>query len=84
MIEIFFQDLLSEPLKLSLNYTHDFVILKEQKATDSYLTLDEDIRECQRENTDDCNTRKYQDALITKCQCLPFQLISHADKAIQI
>ena len=43
-------------------------------AKDSLLTLDIEDRRCQEESENNCNTKKYMDSLIEKCQCLPFQL----------
>ena len=48
--------------------------IKEISVTDSFLSLDENIRGCQEESYDDCVTKKYTDTLTDKCQCLPFQL----------
>ena len=72
----------TEPLELSLGYSYDFMIVEEQIATDSFFTLDEDIRKCQEEPKDDCSTRKYLEDLKSKCQCLPFQLRSLIDEDI--
>ena len=72
----------TEPLELSLGYSYDFMIVEEQIATDSFFTLDEDIRKCQEEPKDDCSTSKYLENLKNKCQCLPFQLRSLIDKDV--
>ena len=58
------------------------MIVEEQIATDSFFTLDEDIRKCQEKPKDDCSTRKYLEDLKNKCQCLPFQLRSLIDKDV--
>ena len=49
-------------------------VLKEIEVTDSFLTMDKEIRECQDESFDDCTTRNYMNTLINECQCLPFQI----------
>ena len=53
---------------------HHLNIIKEITVTESFLSLDKDTRGCQEESYDDCTTRKYINALILKCQCLPFKL----------
>ena len=53
---------------------YNIYIIKEIGVTDSFLTLDKDIRGCQEESYDECTTKKYKNDLITKCQCLPFHL----------
>ena len=65
---------------MSLEYDHNFDTIEELKAKDSFLTLDEEIRECQEEPENDCNSRKYMDNLKDKCQCLTLELKSHFDK----
>ena len=47
--------------------------MKEIYVTDSFLSMDKDIRACEEESYDECTTRKYNDTW-DKCQCLPFQL----------
>ena len=53
---------------------HYFNVIKEISVTDSFLSLDKDIRGCQEESYDECTTRKYMNTLMNKCQCLPFHL----------
>ena len=50
--------------------------LKEIRATNSFLTLDDDIRGCRisGESHDDCTTRLYIDNMRQKCGCLPFSI----------
>ena len=62
------------PLKLSLDMEYNLNVIKEITVTDSFLSMDKDIRGCQRESYDDCTSRKYTNTLLSKCQCLPFQL----------
>ena len=82
LYEKFFNLDFSEPLELPLGYSYDFTFVKELIATDSFLTLDEDIRKCQVEPKNDCSTRKYLEDLKNKCQCLPFQLRSLIDQDV--
>ena len=45
------------------------------EVTESFLTLDQDSRECQNEETySNCTTRHYIDAVLKKCECLPFNM----------
>ena len=60
-------------MELSLDMKHYFNVIKEIKVTNSFLSLDKDIRGCQEESYDECTTRKYVNDLMNKCQCLPFQ-----------
>ena len=55
--------------------------LKEIKATDSFLTLDDEIRGCRssEESHDDCTTRIYLDNMRQKCDCRPFSVGSQED-----
>ena len=72
-------------MKLTLGSMHDFVVNDQKpiydlrdiqliKSTDSLFTLDKEVRGCGEESITDCSTRKYMNALMEKCQCLPFQL----------
>lgn len=63
-----------EPLELYLEKKYFLNVIKEITVTDSFLTLDENTRGCQEESFDDCTTKKYTNALINKCHCLPFQM----------
>ena len=51
-----------------------FNVIKEVSVTDSFLTLDTNLKECQTETLNDCTSRLYNNMLINKCQCLPFQI----------
>ena len=62
-----------EPLKLSLDKKYFLNVIKEISVTDSFMSMDKDVRGCQKESYDECTTRKYINALMNKCQCLPFQ-----------
>ena len=67
-------NIFAEQLKLQLEKKYHLNVIKEISVTDSFLTLDKDIRGCQVESFDDCTTEKYIDTLRNKCQCWPFQL----------
>ena len=60
--------------------------LKEIKVTDSFLGLDENVRECQNiEPLQNCTTRQYIKTLVDKCGCLPFSMwISNKDVCVFI
>ena len=50
-------------------------VLKEVKATESYLGLDLSIRGCQNEEPhDNCTTRQYRNTILGQCGCLPFNM----------
>ena len=55
--------------------------LKEIEATDSFLSLDDEIRGCRNseESHDDCTTRLYVDNMRQKCGCLPFTISSQEE-----
>ena len=59
---------------LNLEKKYFLNVIKEISVTESFLTLDENTRGCQEESFDDCTTKKYINALINKCKCLPFQI----------
>ena len=49
--------------------------LKKVVATDSYLGLDQDARECQNEEPYyNCTTRQYRKTIYGKCGCLPLNM----------
>ena len=51
--------------------------LKEIRVTESYLGLDQDVRDCQHEEPyDNCTTRHYLHALLEECGCLPLTVRS--------
>ena len=48
-------------------------------VTESYLGLDVKTRGCQnKEAYEVCTTKLYRDALIDKCNCLPFNINDNA------
>ena len=65
---------LLEPLELSLNKKYFLNVVKEITVTDSFLSMNKDIRGCQEEAFEECSTRKFLNNLINKCLCLPFQV----------
>ena len=47
--------------------------LKEIKVTDSFIRLNQDVRNCQFEEPFyNCTTRKHIETMKNKCGCLPF------------
>merc|ERR1712079_424033 len=45
-------------------------VFKEINATDSFLGMDQDIRNCQtKESFDKCATRQYIDSILKECKC---------------
>lgn len=64
-----------DPLQLSFQNEYNLNVIKEIEVTESFLTLDEDIRDCQNdESYDECKTRNYIDVVREKCNCLPMVL----------
>ena len=64
-----------DPLNLSVGKEYNLNILKEVKVTESFLGLDKDVTQCQnKESYNDCKTKKYVNALIEFCGCIPFSL----------
>ena len=64
-----------EPVSLIGEGEYNLNILKEIKATDSYLGLDKDVRKCQNdEPLFNCTTRKFIEDILTECTCLPSNL----------
>ena len=50
-------------------------VMTETKVTESFLGLDQDVRECQnKEPTENCTTRRYHDTMLRECGCLPFNI----------
>ena len=64
-----------DSLKLPIDFNYNLNVVKEIQVTESYLTLEEDIRKCNKEETfDDCANHLYIDTFIKKCNCLPLRL----------
>ena len=68
-----------EPVKLVGEGEYNLDALTQIEVTESYLGLDQDVRECQiEESLYNCTTRQYLDTLMEKCGCLPITIrISH-------
>ena len=50
-------------------------VLAEIKATEPYLGLDQNIRECQNEEPYyNCTTRNYINNILRQCECLPLNI----------
>ena len=64
-----------EPVILIGEAEYNLNALKEIEATDFYLGLDQDVKKCQNnEPLHNCTTRKYLEAVLAKCKCLPSNL----------
>ena len=60
---------------LPIDKYYRLYVVKEVSVTDSFLTLKEETKRCQKDQTfDECTTQRYIDALKLKCGCLPHQL----------
>ena len=67
--------ILLEEVKLIGEGEYNLNALKEVKATDSFLGLDQEVRGCQNEvSLHNCSTRKHINTLIKQCGCLPFNI----------
>ena len=67
--------MLIEPIKLVGEGEYNINDIREIKATESYLGMDQDIRECQNiEPFYNCTTRHYMDDLLRECKCLPLNI----------
>ena len=65
----------SEPVKLVGEGEYNLNVLKEIQVTESYLGLDQDIRNCQNEESlFKCGTREYIETFLAECRCLPFNI----------
>ena len=53
--------------------------VKELKVTESFLGLDEKVRDCQdKEAIQNCPTRQYLHTILEECGCLPINMkLSH-------
>ena len=60
---------------LSIGKEYNLNNVKEISVTDEFLTLYKTIIKCQNEESlQDCKTRKYNDAKVEQCKCLPFAI----------
>ena len=64
-----------EPLKLYGEGDYNLNVVKEVKVTESFLTLDADVKGCNMEMTfENCTTKIYIETVSQKCGCLPFNI----------
>ena len=64
-----------EPLKLFGEGDYNLYVVKENAATESFYSLDENTRRCKREEPyEHCTTRQYLNTVIEQCQCLPLSI----------
>ena len=49
-------------------------MVKDNKASDDFLSLDDDVKQCHDEASDECNTRIYVETVIENCGCLPLSM----------
>ena len=64
-----------EPFMLVGEGEYNVNVLTQIQATDSYVGLDQNIKECQDEETlYNCTTRHYMDTILENCGCLPINL----------
>ena len=55
-------------------YEYNLDALTMIEVTDSFISQDENVRGCGMEPLYNCTTRKYLDALLDKCGCLPLSI----------
>ena len=67
--------MIPEPVKLIGEGEYNINILTEMQVTESYLGLEQDVRECQNQEPFFNCTTKYHLQIIQKhCGCLPFNI----------
>ena len=65
----------SEPVLLNGEGFYNLNVVKEERVTESFLGLDEEVRGCQNhESQEDCQTRFFIKTALEKCECLPFNI----------
>ena len=65
----------AEPVVLVGEGEYNLNVLTDIKVTESYLGLDQNIRNCQKkESFDNCTTKEYHDSVLDHCGCLPFNI----------
>ena len=55
-------------------FEYNLDALTKIEATESFMGLDKSVRECGIEPFYNCTTRKYLDALLDQCGCLPLSI----------
>ena len=50
-------------------------VLKRMTGTDSFLSMSDDVKQCQVETQDDCESRNYVQNVQNQCHCLPWSLV---------
>ena len=65
-----------DPITLTGEGQYNLHTLQHIKTTDSFLSLNDDIRGCRisTESHDDCTTRLYIECMKLECGCLPFSI----------
>ena len=64
-----------EPLVLFGEGGYNLAELREIRVTESYLGLDQDVRNCQNDEPYmNCTTRQYVDTILKDCGCLPLNM----------
>ena len=62
-------------MKLTVGKEYNLNNVKQISVTDDFLTLDEDVKNCQnKESYMNCNTKVYINTLLKDCKCLPFTI----------
>ena len=55
-------------------FEYNLNALTKIEVTDSFISQDDEDRGCQHEPLYNCTTRKFLDALLGKCGCLPINI----------
>ena len=64
-----------DPIHLALENRYNLNILKEIIVSNSFLSMEKDVKKCQDVETfNDCVTTKFIRDLKSKCKCLPLNL----------
>ena len=75
----------SEPIIFNGEGEYNLNGIKEIVATDSYLGLDQDVRQCQDDKPfHNCTTELYRQAFLRECGCLPYNIRLYSEVGINI